>query len=72
MLDNLIVYIFENRGKVIGVTLGLLASILFISFGFWRTIFIAFCIFAGYLIGKKLDENADLELWMNSLFKSRK
>jgi uncharacterized membrane protein len=72
MLDNLIIYISENSGKVIGVALGLIVSILFISFGFWRTLFIVFCIFAGYQIGKMLDENTDLELWMNYLFKAKK
>jgi uncharacterized membrane protein len=73
MLDKVLVYILtEHRGKTIGITLGLLASILFISFGFWRTIFIVFCIFAGYQIGKKLDENTDLEFWMSNLFKAKK
>ncbi len=73
MLDKIIVYILtEHRGKTIGVTLGLLASILFINFGFWRTIFVVFCILAGYQIGKQLDENTDLEFWMNNLFKPKK
>jgi uncharacterized membrane protein len=73
MLDKVIVYILtEHRGKTIGITLGLLTSILFISFGFWRTIFIVFCIFAGYQVGKKLDDNTDLEFWLNNLFKPKK
>jgi len=73
MIEKVIVYILtEHRGKTIGVALGLLASILFISFGFWRTIFIVFCILAGYQIGKKLDENADLEIWIKNLFKPQK
>jgi len=73
MLDKILVYILtEHRGKTIGVTLGLLASILFINFGFWRTIFVVFCILAGYQIGKQLDENTDLEFWMNNLFKPKK
>ncbi|HPF21139.1 MAG TPA: DUF2273 domain-containing protein [Syntrophomonas sp.] len=59
----------EHRGKVIGVLLGLLASILFISYGFWRTLFIVFCILAGYFIGKKIDENTNLEVWIKNLFK---
>ncbi|MDD3364471.1 MAG: DUF2273 domain-containing protein [Syntrophomonas sp.] len=72
MLEKIILYVItEHRGKTIGVLLGLAASILFISYGFWRTIFIVFCIVVGYLIGKKLDENADLEVWMKNLFKSK-
>jgi len=72
MLEKIILYVItEHRGKTIGILLGLVASILFISYGFWRTIFIVFCIAVGYLIGKKLDENADLEVWMKNLFKSK-
>ena len=70
MLEKIILFIItEHRGKTIGILLGLAASILFVSFGFWRAIFIVFCIFAGYQIGKKLDENADLEAWMKNIFK---
>lgn len=72
MLEKIMLYVItEHRGKTIGILLGLVASILFISYGFWRTIFIAFCIVVGYLIGKKLDENTDLEVWIKNLFKSK-
>lgn len=70
MFEKLLIYIMdEHRGKAIGVTLGLLASILFISFGFWQTIFILLCILVGYQVGKKIDEQVDLELWIKNLFK---
>lgn len=70
MFEKLLIYIMdEHRGKAIGVTLGLLASILFISFGFWQTIFIVLCILVGYQVGKKIDEQVDLELWIKNLFK---
>jgi len=73
MLDKVIVYILtEHRGKTLGVTLGLLASILYINFGFWRTILVGVFIFVGYQIGKKLDDNTDLEFWMKDLFKPKK
>ncbi|HWQ74013.1 MAG TPA: DUF2273 domain-containing protein [Syntrophomonas sp.] len=61
--------ISEHRGKVIGVSLGLLASILFISYGFWRTLFILLCIFTGYYIGKKIDNHTDVEAWLKDLFR---
>lgn len=70
MFEKIFVYIMdEHRGKAIGVILGLLASILFITFGFWQTIFIVLCIFIGYQVGKKLDEQVDLEAWIKDLFK---
>src|SRR5665647_208777 len=44
MLEKIMLYVItEHRGKTIGILLGLVASILFISYGFWRTIFIAVC-----------------------------
>lgn len=70
MLEKIFIYLMsEHRGKVIGVLLGLLASILFISYGFWRTMFIIICILAGYFIGKKIDDNTNLEIWIKNLFK---
>lgn len=62
----------EHRGKAVGILLGLIASILFVSFGFWQTIFIMLCIGAGYVIGTKIDDNVDLELWLKNIFKPRR
>ncbi len=58
----------EHRGKVIGVILGLIASILFINYGFWKTAFIVLCIALGYFIGKRLDENGDIRAWFKQFF----
>ncbi|CFX49495.1 Protein of unknown function DUF2273 [Syntrophomonas zehnderi OL-4] len=72
MLEKLFMLIItEHRGKFIGILLGLLASILFISYGFWRTIFVIFCIAMGYFIGKKIDESASFEIWIKNLFKEK-
>jgi uncharacterized membrane protein len=72
MLEKIFLHIItEHRGKAIGVLLGLVASILFISYGFWRTVFIIACILAGYVIGKKVDQNANIESWIKDLFRSR-
>ncbi len=72
MLEKILLNLLnEHRGKTVGILLGFIASILFINFGFWRTIFIALFIFAGYAIGKKLDDNVDFEIWLRNLFKSR-
>ncbi|MEN6326240.1 MAG: DUF2273 domain-containing protein [Syntrophomonas sp.] len=61
----------EHRGKAIGIILGLLAGILVITYGFWRTLFIIFCIAVGYLIGKKLDENQSFDSWLRKMFKDK-
>ncbi len=61
----------QHRGKTIGVALGLLASILFVSFGFWRTLFIIICITVGYFIGKQLDDKKNFDGWLKHMFKDR-
>ncbi|NLB89288.1 MAG: DUF2273 domain-containing protein [Syntrophomonadaceae bacterium] len=61
----------EHRGKTIGVLLGLLASILFITYGFFKTLFIIICIGLGYFIGKRLDDNKNFEDWLRKIFKDK-
>ena len=72
MWDRLLAMLLleENRGKVIGIGLGLIAAILFVTLGFWKTVFVIVCIAAGYFIGKKLDENDSFDNWMRKIFKS--
>ncbi len=72
MWENLFRIIFEqHRGKAIGIVLGLLASILFISYGFWRTIFIIVCIALGFFIGKEIDEKKNFDQWLKNIFKDK-
>jgi uncharacterized membrane protein len=70
--ENLLRMIFEqHRGKAIGIIMGLLASILFINYGFWRTIFIIICIAVGFFIGKELDEKKNFDEWLKRMFKDK-
>jgi len=72
MWENLLRIIFEqHRGKAIGILMGLLASILFINYGFWRTIFIIICIAVGFFIGKELDEKKNFDQWLKRMFKDK-
>jgi uncharacterized membrane protein len=72
MWEKVLVYIVqEHRGKVIGIVLGLIAGILFITYGFLRSIFIIFCIVLGYFIGKRIDENKSFDNWLKQMFKEK-
>lgn len=72
MWENLFRIIFErHRGKAIGIILGLVASILFITYGFWRTIFVIVCIALGFFIGKEIDENKNFDQWLKYMFKDK-
>ncbi|MDD3268453.1 MAG: DUF2273 domain-containing protein [Syntrophomonadaceae bacterium] len=66
-----VIIVEEHRGKAIGIVLGMLAGILVITYGFWRTLFIIFCIAMGYIIGKKLDENQSFDSWLRKMFKDK-
>ncbi|WP_061214789.1 DUF2273 domain-containing protein [Syntrophomonas wolfei] len=67
----LLLILEEHRGKALGILLGLIASILFISYGFWRSLFVIFCIILGFFIGKRIDENQSFDNWLRQMFKDR-
>ncbi|GEA15956.1 hypothetical protein E308F_22000 [Moorella sp. E308F] len=54
----------EHRGKLIGVTLGLIFGILTAIWGFGKAFFIGLCVALGYVIGRRLDQGRGWEdLW---------
>lgn len=55
VLETLLELIDKHRGAVLGVVAGILVALLFIGFGFWKTIGIAILIVIGYFIGKRFD-----------------
>lgn len=62
----------KHRGKVIGIILGLLVALLWITLGFWKMLFIAICIVIGYFVGKCFDDGGNLsDLWRRMLGKRR-
>lgn len=61
MNSKLLEEIWQNHsGKLLGVLLGFLFGILVITFGFFRTLFVAFCVVAGYVVGKRIDQKEDI------------
>ncbi|SMC58823.1 Uncharacterized membrane protein [Sporomusa malonica] len=50
----------HHSGKLLGVLLGFLFGILVITFGFFRTLFVVFCVVAGYVVGKRIDQKEDI------------
>ena len=62
-------YIAKHRGKIIGVLLGLLASILILKYGLLKTFFIALCVGVGYHIGKKIDERLNFKEMLAAFFR---
>jgi len=72
MWEQLLTEILSNhRGKFFGVLIGLLFALLVILIGFLQTIFIACCVFIGYIIGKRIDESENLREVMERIFRER-
>jgi uncharacterized membrane protein len=46
----------QHKGKLAGVIGGLFLSFVYLFFGFWDMLIVAFIIGLGYLIGKQADE----------------
>ena len=61
MWDNILIEFLQHRGKIIGLLIGLLFALMVINYGFWRTVFIVFCLYFGFVIGKRIDEHESLK-----------
>jgi uncharacterized membrane protein len=69
MWERLLAVILEpgNQGKLLGVIFGLLFGILAAIFGIWKTLFIAICVFIGYIVGKRIDEQGDYRNFLDKM-----
>jgi len=52
-------FLRRNRGKVLGVVIGLWAGFGVMGIGVLWTLFITACVGLGYFIGKRLDDNQE-------------
>ena len=59
----------NHKGKFIGVVCGLIFSLFVISFGFWKALFIFFCILVGFYLGKKVDSKIDIRKSVEDMFR---
>ncbi|WP_028309486.1 DUF2273 domain-containing protein [Desulfitibacter alkalitolerans] len=57
-----------HRGKLIGATIGLVFGLFTILFGFWKAFFLGICIFVGYFLGRRIDENKDFKALIKKLW----
>jgi len=63
-MNNWYDFLLKNLGKIIGGLIGLLVSVILISFGFWKGLFIIFCIGVGAFLGWRLDDSEQLrQFW---------
>mgnify|MGYP001193060076 FL=1 len=53
----------QYKGRIIFSILGLIIGVLFLTIGFWRTIFLLFITLLGYFIGVVLDKRLLETFW---------
>jgi uncharacterized membrane protein len=56
------------RSRVIGIIIGAIISILFLTLGAGPTFLIVLLMFSGFLVGKWIDRGIQLETLLNFLF----
>lgn len=61
----------NHRGKLLGIIIGLIFSLMVIGLGFFQTVFIASCIYIGYIIGKRIDDQDNLRDIIDYFFKEK-
>ena len=61
----------NHRGKLFGTILGLVFALFVITLGFLQTIFVACCIYIGYIIGKRIDDNESIRDVMERILKEK-
>lgn len=51
----------KDKGKIIGALIGLLAGILFLLIGFFKTLLIIICTLIGLYLGSRWDVEGDIK-----------
>jgi len=68
MLDNLTSLVEKHKGKIIGTSLGFITSLLIIILGFFKVLFIAVCVYIGFYLGEKIDNDEDIVKLLEKIF----
>lgn len=71
MWENILLEVIRHRGKLIGLLIGLLFAYLVIAHGFLTTLFVTLCLFIGFTIGKRFDDNQSLRGVIERILKDR-
>jgi uncharacterized membrane protein len=61
----------KHLGKIAGVLLGLAFGWFAITYGFFKALFVAACIVAGYFIGKRIDNRVNFRDFIAQFFRER-
>ncbi|MFO7819194.1 MAG: DUF2273 domain-containing protein [Halanaerobacter sp.] len=71
-LSEIIGLLHNYKGRISGLMIGLISSILIIQFGIIPAIFIMTCMGIGYYLGFRYDNRQDLKDVINDIFSPHK
>lgn len=63
-------WISDNRGRFVGLMIGLVVAILFLSIGFWETVLLGVCTAVGGYLGAHPEVLQAMAEFFKGLFKS--
>ena len=58
-------------GKVLGLAGGLIFGLLAVKYGLLKAIFVALCAALGYFLGRRLDEQFDVQGFLSKFFREK-
>ncbi|MGE5552783.1 MAG: DUF2273 domain-containing protein [Betaproteobacteria bacterium] len=53
--EPVLAWLSRNKGRAVGAGLGFAFGLLVLLFGFWRSAFLAACVWLGWAIGSRVD-----------------
>ncbi len=62
-------WVQNNMGKIIGLFIALVFSLLIIHYGFLKTVFVLFCCFIGIYLGKTIDDQGNIRDKLKDFFR---
>jgi uncharacterized membrane protein len=65
--EPVLAWFAKNRGRAVGTIVGFLVGVFLLVLGFWRGLFLAACVWAGWLVGAQLDAHESLTDLINRL-----
>ncbi|MBO8125885.1 MAG: DUF2273 domain-containing protein [Firmicutes bacterium] len=71
-LQEFLHWAFKNKGKIIGVLLGLLLGWMTIEYGVFQTFFVVVLIYIGYYLGKRSDRQEGFQDLLDQFISSGK
>ncbi len=67
MKEDLLIIIYNNKGKILGGLIGFLFGIIFLVVGFFKTLLILICTIIGYFLGSRWDIEGNLKKFLDRI-----